>query len=78
MVSPAVESIGREDAGRLKVVKVNVDAAPQLSERFEIRGIPLLVLFRDGTEVDRFTGAVPPEALRRWLEPHLAPASEHA
>jgi thioredoxin 2 len=78
MVSPAVESMGREHTGRLKVVKLNVDSAPQISERFEIRGIPLLVLFRDGTEVDRFMGAVPPEALRQWLKPHLAPAAEHA
>ncbi|HEX3801966.1 MAG TPA: thioredoxin [Solirubrobacteraceae bacterium] len=78
MVSPAVESVGREHTGRLKIVKLNVDAAPQISERFEIRGIPLLVLFRDAAEVDRLAGAVPPEALRRWLEPHLAPAAEHA
>jgi thioredoxin 2 len=78
MVSPAVESVGREHTGRLKVVKLNIDAAPQISERFEIRGIPLLVLFRDAAEVDRLAGAVPPEALRLWLEPHLAPAAEHA
>jgi thioredoxin 2 len=78
MVSPAVESVGREHAGHLKVVKLNVDEAPQISERFEIRGIPLLVLFRDGAEVDRLVGAVPPAALRGWLEPHLAPAPERA
>ncbi len=73
MVSPAVESVGREHAGRLKVVKLNVDEAPQISERFEIRGIPLLVLFRDGAEVDRLVGAVPQQQLREWLEPHLEP-----
>jgi thioredoxin 2 len=78
MVSPAVESVGREHAGRLKVVKLNIDEAPQISERFEIRGIPLLVLFRDGAEVDRLVGAVPPAELGRWLEPHLAPAPERA
>ena len=78
MVSPAVESVGREHAGRLKVVKLNVDDAPQISERFEIRGIPALVLVRDGVEIDRSVGAVPPASLRRWLEPHLAPAAEPA
>ena len=77
-VSPVVESLGREHAGRLKVVKLNVDEAPQISERFEIRGIPLLVLFRDAAEVDRLVGAVPPAELRRWLEPHLVPAPERA
>jgi thioredoxin 2 len=77
-VSPAVESAGREHAGRLKVVKLNVDEAPQISERFDIRGIPLLVLFREAAEVDRLVGAVPSASLRQWLEPHLAPAAERA
>jgi thioredoxin 2 len=78
MVSPAVERIGRESAGRLKVVKLNVDEAPAISERYSVRGIPLLVLFRDGVEVDRSVGAVPYEGLRKWLEPHLEKAGELA
>jgi thioredoxin 2 len=72
IVSPVVERIGREDAGRLKVIKLNVDDAPELSERYQIRGIPLLVLYRDGAEVDRLVGAVPQEQLRQWLNSHLA------
>jgi thioredoxin 2 len=72
MVSPVVERIGREDAGRLKVIKLNVDDAPELSERYGIRGIPLLLLFRDSTEVDRLVGAVPEEQLRQWMNSHLA------
>jgi thioredoxin 2 len=72
VVSPVVERIGRDDAGRVKVIKLNVDDAPELSERYEIRGIPLLVLFRDGAEVDRLVGAVPREQLRQWLDSHLA------
>ncbi|MDX6725624.1 MAG: thioredoxin 2 [Baekduia sp.] len=76
MVSPVVERIGQNEAGRLKVVKLNVDEAPQLSDRFEIRGIPLLVLFHDGAEVDRLVGAVPEQQLRQWLEPRLEPRHE--
>ena len=76
MVSPLVERLGREHAGRLKVVKLNVDEAPELSDRYQVRGIPLLVLFRDGSEVDRLVGAVPHPQLREWLEPHLAAAGE--
>jgi thioredoxin 2 len=72
IVSPVVQRIGREEAGRLKVINLNVDDAPELSERYEIRGIPLLVLFRDGAEVDRLAGAVPQEQLRQWLNSHLA------
>jgi thioredoxin 2 len=78
MVSPLVERVGRENAGRLKVVKLNVDEAPAISERYSIRGIPLLVIFRHGTEVDRLIGAAPYERLREWLEPHLEPAGERA
>jgi thioredoxin 2 len=78
MVSPVVEKVGRDNAGRLKVVKLNVDEAPAISERFEIRGIPLLVLFRDGSEADRLVGAVPEAQLRQWLEPHLERAGEPA
>lgn len=78
MVSPVVEQVGRENAGRLKVVKLNVDEAPALSERFEIRGIPLLILFRGGSEVDRQVGAVPYARLRAWLEPHLEAVGERA
>jgi thioredoxin 2 len=77
-VSPAVEQVARDNAGRLKVVKLNVDEAPALSERFAIRGIPLLALFRGGAEVDRRVGAIPPAQLRAWLDPYLAPAGEPA
>jgi thioredoxin 2 len=75
MVSPLVERMGRENAGRLKVVKLNVDEAPDISARYGVQGIPLLVLIREGTEVDRLVGAVPLEQLRAWIEPNLARAS---
>jgi thioredoxin 2 len=74
MVSPVVERIGRDNAGRIKVVKLNTDEAPDISARFNVQGIPLLVLIRDGQEVDRRVGAVPDAQLRAWLEPHLAEA----
>jgi thioredoxin 2 len=78
VVSPAVERMGRESAGRLKVVKLNVDEAPAIAERYAVRGIPLLVLLRDSVEADRSVGAVPYEQLRKWLEPHLERAGEPA
>jgi thioredoxin 2 len=72
MVSPAVESEGRNRAGKLKVVKLDVDTAPQIAGRFSVQGIPLLVLMRDGEEVARQVGAVPPQQLREWLDGHLS------
>ena len=78
MVSPLVEALGHDLAGRLKVVKLNTDEAPEVSLRFGVQGIPLLVLIKDGSEVDRMVGAVPMERLRAWLEPHLEPTRETA
>jgi len=75
MVSPLVERVGRENAGRMKVVKLNVDDAPAISARYNVSGIPLLVVIRDAGEVDRLVGAAPLERLRAWLEPHLPAAS---
>ena len=76
MVSPLVERLGAEHAGRLKVVKLNVDEAPAISARFGVQGIPLLVVIRDGSEADRLVGAAPLAQLQAWLDPHLATASQ--
>jgi thioredoxin 2 len=73
MVSPLVERLGKDHAGRLKVVKLNVDEAPAISARFSVQGIPLLVVISDGSEVDRLVGAAPLQQLQAWLEPHLTP-----
>jgi thioredoxin 2 len=78
MVSPVVERVGREQAGAVKVVKLNVDEAPEISERYGIRGIPLLMIFRNGAEVDRLTGAAPYERLRDWVAPHLESVGDRA
>ena len=79
MVSPLVERLGHEHAGHLKVVKLNVDEAPAISARYGVQGIPLLVLIRDGAEVDRLVGAVPYPQLQGWIEPQLAaPSGEPA
>ncbi|HEX6024774.1 MAG TPA: thioredoxin [Solirubrobacter sp.] len=71
MVDPIVERLGRDLAGRLKVVKLNVDQAPDIAARYGAQSIPLLVLFRDGEEADRLVGAAPESKLRQWLQPHL-------
>jgi thioredoxin 2 len=63
MVSPAVERLAQAHAGELKVVKLNVDGAPEIAARYGAQSIPLLVLLRDGREVDRMVGAAPEPAL---------------
>ena len=71
IVSPALENLARAFAGRVKLVKVNVDEAPGLARRFEAQSIPTLLVMRDGRVVDRQIGAAPESALRRWLEEAL-------
>jgi thioredoxin 2 len=71
-IGPLVERAGRDLAGRLKVVKVNVDVAPEISQQFGVQGIPTLLLLRDGREVTRRVGALPGHALRSWIDDELA------
>jgi thioredoxin 2 len=70
-VGPILEQLAREHAGRLKVVKVNVDENPGLSRRFDARSIPTLVVIRDGKPVDRIVGALPKPDLAARLAPWL-------
>ena len=70
-VTPLVALAAKEHAGRLKVVKVNVDRVPQIADRFQLRSIPTLSILRGGAEVDRVTGALPPQELARVLLAHL-------
>jgi thioredoxin 2 len=78
MVSPLVERIGHDYAGRLKVVKLDTEAAPQIAARYQVQSIPLLVLIRDGREVARLVGAYPDAQLRAWLDGQLAASTAAA
>ena len=71
-VSPLVERAAATFAGRLKVVKVDVDESPRVASRFGARGIPTLLLLDHGREHARQVGAVPGAQLDRWIESTLA------
>ena len=71
MVSPVLEKLAEELAGKLKLVKVNADDNPEVSRRFEVQSIPTLVLLDKGTLVDKQIGALPEHRLRSWLESTL-------
>jgi thioredoxin 2 len=70
-VAPVLQEMSREFAGRLKVVKVNVDENPQLARRFDARSIPTLVVLQNGREVDRIVGAMPKPQLTVRISPFL-------
>src|ERR1700679_3016903 len=71
MISPVLEDLAHKHARHLKVVKIDVDSNPELATRFGARSIPLLVVIRDGHEVDRIVGALPRAALEQRLAPVL-------
>jgi thioredoxin 2 len=72
MVSPALEQVATQLAGRLKLVKVNVDESPRLQQRFGVQAIPTLMLLRDGQVAARRIGAAPAPALQAWVSEVLA------
>jgi thioredoxin 2 len=72
MVSPALERLARDLAGRIKLVKVNIDEAPQLAQRFDVHAVPALLILRKGEVTARQAGALPLPALRTWVEHALA------
>lgn len=71
-VAPALEQLAAERAGRLRVAKVDVDAAPAVSARLGVQGIPTMVLYRDGVEVGRQVGALPAHAIASWVDTALS------
>lgn len=70
-VAPVVEALARDRAGRIKVVKVDVDRSPKVAARFSVHSIPTLLLFEGGRLTDRRAGALSSLALREWLDAHL-------
>ncbi|MEY2476882.1 MAG: thioredoxin 2 [Actinomycetota bacterium] len=78
MVSPALEQLARSHAGRIKLVKVNVDEAPRVAARFQARSIPTLLVLDHGRVVASQVGAAPEAALRAWLDDALATAGAGA
>jgi thioredoxin 1 len=72
MVSPVVEEIAGEYAGKLKVGKVDVDSNPSTAMQYGIRSIPTLLLFKDGQVIEQIVGAVPKRVIVDKLSRHLA------
>jgi thioredoxin 2 len=64
--APVLEVFAREQAGRFVVLKLDTEAHPDAGARFGIRAIPTLAVFRDGNEVERASGALPLDELRRF------------
>ena len=72
MLTPTVEAIAEKYAGNARVVKLNVDENPSISQRYGIKGIPTLILFKGGKEEERVVGATSKDAISRMIDKHAS------
>src|SRR5258708_4911952 len=75
MIAPTVEAVAEKYASKPRVGKGNGDDKPSASQRFGIKGIPALILFKDGKEEERVVGATTEQAISRMLDKHVAAAT---
>jgi thioredoxin 1 len=74
-IAPLVKRLAGTYQGRLKVAKVDTDENQDLAARYDVTGIPCLILFKNGEPVDRIVGYVPEKMLVAMVEKHLTPAA---
>jgi len=75
MLAPTVEAVAEKYAANARVVKLNVDDNPSVSQRYGIKGIPTLILFKNGKEEERVVGATSESAISRMLDKHVSAAT---
>jgi thioredoxin 1 len=75
MLAPTVEAVAEQYAESADVVKLNVDENPSTAGTYGIKGIPTLILFREGKEVERVVGAISKESISRIIEKYISLAS---
>ena len=75
MLAPTVDAVAEKYSTNARVVKLNVDDNPSVSQRYGIKGIPTLILFKGGKEEERVVGATSKEAISRMLDKHVAGAA---
>jgi thioredoxin 1 len=71
-VGPILEELSEEFTGQLKIVKLDVEACPQVAQTYNIRGIPALLLFKNGQVAGQQIGALPKHQLKNWLKESIA------
>ncbi|OFZ21514.1 MAG: thioredoxin [Bdellovibrionales bacterium GWB1_55_8] len=71
MLAPTLEEVAGEFEGKLKIFKVNVDENPATPARYHVRGIPTMILFKNGTPVDQLVGNHPKSSIVQTIQKHL-------
>ncbi|NBX03505.1 MAG: thioredoxin TrxA [Alphaproteobacteria bacterium] len=67
-IAPVLDEISKEREGKLTVVKINIDKNPATPQKFGVRGIPTLILFKDGQAVSTKVGSLPKSKLLEWID----------
>src|SRR5947209_11254370 len=75
MLAPTVEAVADKYAASARIVKLNVDYNPSVSQRYGIKGIPTLILFKNGKEEERVVGATSEQVISRLLDKHVSAAT---
>ncbi|HKO98069.1 MAG TPA: thioredoxin [Pyrinomonadaceae bacterium] len=75
MLAPTIDAVAEKYAANARVVKLNVDDNPSISQRYGIKGIPTLILFKGGREEERIVGATSKDAISRLIDKHVASAA---
>ena len=70
-LDPILEEIASENSDKLKIFKLNIDQNPMTPQKFGVRGIPTIMLFKDGQLVDQKVGSLPKSALESWIKSSL-------
>ncbi len=71
-IAPALEELSDEFVGKLTIAKINIDESPEAPGRYGVRGIPTLILFRNGEAASTLVGARPKSAIAAWIKGELA------
>ena len=71
MIGPSLEEISDELAGKVTIAKINIDDNPDAPAKYGVRGIPTMILFKDGQPAATKVGAAPKSALKGWIESEL-------
>jgi thioredoxin 1 len=72
IISPTVEELSKEYAGKMKFFKLNTDESPDIASKYNIMGIPTLMFFKDGNKIDAIVGAIPKQQLKAKIDSLLS------
>ena len=70
-ISPILEEIASEYESKIKVLKINIDENSQTPHKYNVRGIPTLMIFKNGNLIDTKVGSLPKSSIEAWLQPNL-------